>query len=337
MRVMPDSSDSLDLARIVTLTPAPAIDRVYLVDRVWQGTVNRASRVESFLAGKGINVSRVLHAAGNDTIAVTALSERESSLATGPTPFRLVSVPSATRVNTIIVSADGTTTNVNEQAASLRQEDWDRLAAAAVDEVRDRHAHWLVVAGSFPTIDGTAEHPDPACLLDDARATGARICLDSGGGHLRDWMDAAHAIDLVKPNLDELSATVGRRLHTVGDVVDACRELMHRGVGAVLASLGGDGAIFVSPVGALWAMAPRVPVVNTTGAGDATLAGFLQTQSSHATFDSDLDGLAVAVQRAVSWGSRTVMEFSTTPADFELMEGVTVGEPPLHRPLDPAA
>lgn len=331
---MPRSSDSPDLARIVTLTPAPAVDRVYLVDTVVRGTVNRASRVESFLAGKGINVSRVLHAAGNDTVAVTALAERDSYLAASPTPFRLVSVPAATRVNTVIVSADGTTTNVNEQAPSLCQGDWEQLTSAAIDEVRDRRAHWLVVAGSFPTVNGMAEHPDPTRLLDDARRLGARICLDSGGGHLRDWLDAAHTIDLVKPNLDELSATVGRGLRTVGDVVGACRELMHRGVGAVLASLGGDGAVFVSSAGELWATAPRVRVVNTTGAGDATLAGFLQTQSSHATFVSDLDALAVALHRAVSWGSSAVMEFSTTPADFRLMDGITVDAPPRHRRLD---
>lgn len=334
---MPRPSDSPDLARIVTLTPAPAVDRVYLVDSVMHGAVNRASRVESFLAGKGINVSRVLHAAGNETVAVTALSEREAYLAAGPTPFRLVSVPSATRVNTIIVAADGTTTNVNEQAASLGPDDWERLTLAAIDEVRDHRAHWLVVAGSFPMISGTDAHPDPTILLDEARRFGAQICLDSGGGHLRDWMDAAHTIDLVKPNLDELSQTVGRRLHTAGDVVDACRELMHRGVGAVLASLGGDGAIFASPAGELWAKAPRVPVVNTTGAGDATLAGFLQTRTSGATLYSDLDQLANALRRAVSWGSRTVTEFATTPADFGLMEGVTVDAPPVHRLLDQSA
>ena len=56
--------------------------------------------------------------------------------------------------------------------------------------------------------------------------------------------------DLIKPNRAELAEATGRQLLTVGDVVEAAKELRSRGVGAVLASLGADGAVLVDATGA---------------------------------------------------------------------------------------
>src|SRR6266705_268165 len=66
-----------------------------------------------------------------------------------------------------------------------------------------------------------------------------------------------------------------RALATIGDVTAAARELLARGCQAVLVSLGPDGALFVDANGASHAEAPIDDVVNTVGAGDALLAGFL--------------------------------------------------------------
>ncbi|MFY7819319.1 MAG: hypothetical protein ACOVP3_00545, partial [Rhodoluna sp.] len=49
---------------IVTLTPAPTLDRTYFVSNLHSGGVNRADAVGEELAGKGINVSRGLFLAG---------------------------------------------------------------------------------------------------------------------------------------------------------------------------------------------------------------------------------------------------------------------------------
>jgi 1-phosphofructokinase len=55
----------------------------------------------------------------------------------------------------------------------------------------------------------------------------------------------------------------------------AARVLVERGVGTVLATLGGRGAVLVRPDGAWFAPPPPTTVVSTVGAGDSTLFGYL--------------------------------------------------------------
>ncbi len=65
------------------------------------------------------------------------------------------------------------------------------------------------------------------------------------------------------------------RLTTIADVVEAACRLRDRGAGAVLASLGADGAVLVDDDGAIHGQTPVVSPLSSVGAGDAMLAGFL--------------------------------------------------------------
>ncbi|KGJ72586.1 hypothetical protein GY21_14225, partial [Cryobacterium roopkundense] len=154
----------------------------------------------------------------------------------------------------------------------------------------------------------------------------------SGGTTLRRWIRSGYAPHLVKPNVHELSATVGRTLRTVGDVVIAARQLVDVGVETVLASLGSDGAVVVTDSMALWARAPRTEVVNTTGAGDAALAGFLSGWTGE-----DSQQLAAALVRAVSWGSLAVGEATPVLTELRSVAGIEIGEPMAVRELTDAA
>jgi 1-phosphofructokinase len=80
---------------------------------------------------------------------------------------------------------------------------------------------------------------------------------------------------LVKPNREELAEASGLPVWTVGQAVTAARTLLDRGAGAVLASLGADGAVLLDATGAWYGEAPVDAPVSSVGAGDATLAGFL--------------------------------------------------------------
>src|SRR5207249_8888743 len=86
---------------------------------------------------------------------------------------------------------------------------------------------------------------------------------------------ATARIALIKPNRQELQELVRRPLATVGEVIDAARELMAQGCGAALVSLGADGALYVDAATAAHAEARLADAANPVGAGDALLAGFL--------------------------------------------------------------
>ncbi|KAB1658033.1 hexose kinase [Pseudoclavibacter chungangensis] len=317
-------------ARVVTLTPSPAIDRLYVVDAVLPDEVNRARDVRWFLSGKGVNVARNLARVGGGALAVTPLAEREHHLLVEERLYRIVPTTRPTRVNTVVVSRSGSTMNVNEHARPMPADEWDGIVAATIAAVQERRAHWLVVAGSIPArADGTGGQ-DPRALVAGARAVGARVCLDSGGPTLRAWLEAGAAPDLVKPNAAELADAVGRPVTTVGEAVDAARELVDRGAVAVLASLGGSGAVHVTADGSLWGRPPRVEVVNTTGAGDAALAGFVADLDGEA----DVDTLAAAMRRAVAWGAHAVATFEAVPPNHAELPGVVVDEPPRDLPVE---
>ena len=77
---------------IVTLTPAPTLDRTYFVTNLHSGAVNRADDVREELAGKGINVSRGLHLAGISAPGIIPIGNAELELNAPPTDGTMTSM-----------------------------------------------------------------------------------------------------------------------------------------------------------------------------------------------------------------------------------------------------
>ncbi|MDT0304952.1 1-phosphofructokinase [Streptomonospora wellingtoniae] len=258
---------------IVTVTPNPSLDRTVAVAGLARGGVHRGLRAALDPGGKGVNVARVLASAG---LATTTLlpcggpeGARLGSLLRGErVPVAEVPVHGATRSNITVVEADGTTTKFNESGSALTageaRELVDRAARLAAG------AEWLVTCGSLPADGSEHLHAD---LVRAGRRAGARTAVDTSGPALTHA--AAARPDLVKPNHDELAELAGRPLPTLGAVLDVAHDLRAHGVGAVLVSLGADGALLAEASGAWHARGPAPAVVSTVGAGDALLAGFL--------------------------------------------------------------
>lgn len=114
----------------------------------------------------------------------------------------------------------------------------------------------------------------------------------------RPWAAALPAHPgLIKPNRVELEALVGHPLPDDTSLVTAARQLQARGAGAVLVSLGGEGALLVLPDGqVLRQPAPRGRVQGTVGAGDSTVAGYVAAAAAGGT---PQQALALAVLPAV--------------------------------------
>lgn len=258
---------------IVTVTPNPSLDRMVQVGALVRGDVHRATRVRLDPGGKGVNVARTLAAADHPTVAVMPTGGAEGTrlsglLAPEDVPVAEVPVAAATRSNVTLVEPDGTTTKVNEPGIDLT------AAEIAALELRTSElaarADWVVCSGSLPARCPQDLH---GRLVRGARAVGARVAVDASGAALR------HACqerpDLITPNLAELSDLAGRRLNRLGDVVDVARAVRRDGVGAVLVSLGANGALLVEGTGTWHGTSTTELVRSTVGAGDALLAGFL--------------------------------------------------------------
>ncbi|MBU8809472.1 1-phosphofructokinase family hexose kinase [Mycolicibacterium goodii] len=298
---------------IVTVTPNPSLDRTLHLPRLRPGEVNRATSTMTEPSGKGVNVALALHGAGHATRAVLPVggsvgAEIVSALQVFGLDMIGVPVCGAVRSNVTLVEADGRSTKVNEPGPHLSADEVDALCAAAVAQGGD----WVVWAGSLPA--GFAPQR-LAAAVGEARTAGRRVAVDASGPALAAVLaaDRAGLPHLIKPNVDELADVVDRPMATLADVVTAARALTERGVDTVLVSLGGDGAVLVTATLALHGAAPVERVVNTVGAGDALLAGYLAAWQEKPT-----DALASALR------------FGATAVEHQ---GTLIGLPDPQRPV----
>jgi 1-phosphofructokinase len=256
---------------IVTLTAAPAIDWTIEVDSFELGAVNRAVRSSREPSGKGVNVSWALHRAGVPTRAVFPAGGCTGRLMAGmlseaALEHVIVDTGRDVRTNITLIS-QGSATKLNERGAALSEAQVDRLREAIIGASVDASA--VLICGSLPA-------GAPAVFVRDMVSTlkesGVGVVVDVSGEALR--LALAARPDLIKPNVHELAELTGRQLVTLGEVAKAAQEARERGAGAVLASLGADGALLLDDAGTLYARATDIPFVNSVGAGDALLAGF---------------------------------------------------------------
>lgn len=299
---------------VVTLTPAPTLDRTYFVHNLVEGGVNRADGVGEELAGKGINVSRGLNLVGWAAPGVVPIGDIDPSVLerTGSASFLVpLWVEGSLRVSTTILEHNGPTTKINEAPRPLSDEDWAHVIELTIKTVKEYQAKYLVIAGALPVLKSTGEFVDLTPIFDAMDNLKVRVAIDTSGKPLNYWARSGRPA-IIKPNAEELASAVGRTLHNIGDVIDAAQELCDHGIEAVLASLGADGMIAVTAKGYVSARTNPVKVINTVGAGDATLAGFLSAVADSPVGSGEKYGVGFDLEKgvatAVQWGATAVTQ-----------------------------
>ena len=267
---------------IVTLTPNPSTDRtVALAGPLVRGGVHRTASAFSQAGGKGVNISRACLSAGVATTAVLPAASDDpfvADLAAAGIPHRLTPADGPVRVNLTISEPDGTTTKLNSPGATASPATLDALAAT-LRSLADG-ADWIVLAGSLPP--GAPAHWYADLVAELRTSTTTRVAVDTSDAPLValvDRLDPATAPHLMKPNGEELASFTGADGAALeadpAAAARAARSLLRRGVGEVLATLGGHGAVLVTAEGAWHATPPPTDVVSTVGAGDSSLFGYL--------------------------------------------------------------
>ena len=264
---------------IVTLTANPSFDRtVALPVPLERGAVHRVEAMTSQAGGKGVNISRAAVSAGLRTVAVLPALPDDPfvrELERAGIECRPSRPAGDVRVNLTLTEPDGTTTKLNSPGAAVGPEHLDDLAATLVQHARG--SAWAVLAGSLPPGAPPGLYADLVPRLREV----TRVALDTSDEPLAALVEAlpGAAPDLLKPNAEELASVTGTDAAALeadpGAAAKAARVLMERGVGTVLATLGGRGAVLVRDDGAWFAPPPPTTVVSTVGAGDSTLFGYL--------------------------------------------------------------
>ena len=257
---------------ICTVTFNPSLDYAVNVNNMRLGVINRTASELILPGGKGINVSIVLSNLGHESRALGFVAgftgaEIEARLDEMGVGHDFIHVSDGfTRINMKIKSNEET--EVNGQGPRIAPEDIDALYAQ-LDELGDGDT--LVISGSVP---GTLPSDMYERIMARLEGRGVRVVVDAE----RDLLTRVlpYRPFLIKPNNIELGDIFGVKLATREEVVPYARKLQEMGARNVLVSMAGEGGVLVDEEGgAHMAEAAKGTVVNSVGAGDSTVAGFL--------------------------------------------------------------
>ncbi|KEK21764.1 1-phosphofructokinase [Bacillus gaemokensis] len=255
---------------IYTVTLNPSIDYVVQMDHFTLGTVNRAEKDMKFPGGKGINVSRVLQRLGIDNTALGFTGGFtgefiEDILKSEGVKSNFVHVDGDSRINVKIKGQEET--ELNGQGPIITDEQFRKLMNGFESM---QPGDCLVLAGSIPA-------SVPKTFYETIAAYGAgrhiKVVVDASGSALE------HVIQnkpfLIKPNHHELGELFGKNLSTVEEIIPYGKSLIEQGVQHVIVSMAGDGALLFTEEGVYEATVPKGTVINSVGAGDSLVAGFV--------------------------------------------------------------
>jgi 1-phosphofructokinase family hexose kinase len=264
---------------ILTLTPNPTIDRVVFCRNFSLGTVVRAEAESVTPCGKGVAASVVIHELGGDTVALGLKAgltgDLHGALLDGlGVEHDLVSARGETRTMVVLVDLA-----VNQQssisAPTLQASLAHMPELIGRLEVYAGGAWGLICAGSLPPglpVDCYTR------LLRWARQRGLVTLLDSSGEALRRGVRGLpHVLKVNQRELAELDAGMPTNLEQLAATLAS--RLGRWATEALIVTLGERGTLAVTDEGGYHALPPKVPVVNTAGAGDA-LAGAMMLARS---------------------------------------------------------
>lgn len=257
---------------IYTVTFNPSLDYIVSVRNFEEGSVNRASDEMILPGGKGINVSIVLNNLGMEShllgfIAGFTGKEIERMVSNDGCISEFIKVDNGfSRINVKMRSEKESEINGIGPAISNSEmtQLLDKLAKLKEGDV-------LVLAGSIPASIPDTIYYDIMKMLSDRKIM---IVVDATKDLLLNVLPL-HPF-LIKPNKQELAEMMHLENLSKEDIVKNAFELQKRGARNVLVSMAGEGAILVTEDGNVYSSAAhKGNVVNSVGAGDSMVAGFI--------------------------------------------------------------
>ena len=257
---------------IYTITFNPALDYISQVENFEIGKINRTKTEKILPGGKGLNVSIVLkNLAYNSTalgfIAGFTGEELKKQLEDYGVSTDFIRVKKGmTRINVKISSKEETALNGNGPEISKEdiQELLDKIEKIKKDDI-------VILAGNIPKGINNNIY-EIICV--NLEKNGVTYIVDATKELLTNVLK--YKPFLIKPNKEEIEETFKIKVKTTEDIILYAKKLQLMGAQNVLVSLGGDGAILVTNDNNVYfCEAPKGNVVNTVGAGDSMVAGFL--------------------------------------------------------------
>lgn len=254
---------------IYTITLNPSIDYVVNIPQVTLGKLNKMESDLKLPGGKGINVSRILHEIGKDTVALGFLGGFTGDfisdwLKKDGVQSDFIRIQEDTRIN-IKLKSD-VETEINGRGPTISEEEskelMDKLNQLSKDDT-------VILSGSKPP---SLPEDYYLNLIELISRQGASFIIDTTGRELLAALSNNPL--LVKPNKEELAELFQVSISTEEDVLLYGKKLLELGAEHVIVSMAGEGALLFTKNGIYKGINPKGTVKNSVGAGDSMIAGF---------------------------------------------------------------
>lgn len=290
---------------IATLTMNTAIDRLLFIDRFSKNNTNRINRVTETLGGKGTHVSLNLDRLGlkNDCYGVvmgqtgkrvTDILKRYSNI----NVKMYYQENGETRTNYALIENDHSCTLITEKGKTISKDICNKVVNMLKDSLVDEDD--LVLSGDA----SNTEIPNIYnYIMEKLSEKKIRVYLDTSSENLINGIKLKPF--MVKPNLEELSQYVGKKVESREDILQGMKEIINKGVSLVAVTCGEDGS-YVYYQNQFYRIEPlKIKAVNTIGCGDAYLSGIIYGINSSMDFE-DVLSYASAVSAATALSDLTV-------------------------------
>lgn len=302
---------------IYTVTFNPAMDYSVGVENLCPGMTNRSTFEQLLPGGKGLNVSTILNNLDIPNIALgfiagfTGAEIKRSFEALGGKSDFIVLKDGLSRINIKIKSVNET--EINASGPVIDQEALSQL----MDKLNTlKDGDLLILAGSIPSSLPDSLYRDIMQMLSDRKIM---IAVDATKELLRNVLP--YRPFLIKPNNHELGELFGVTLQSRKDVIPYAKQLQMQGARNVLVSMASEGAVLVTETNeVLTSEAPDGIVVNSVGAGDSMVAGFIAGWCESKNYAHAFKmGLSAGSASAFSHCLATKEEIQQVYRSFELL------------------
>jgi len=254
---------------VVTIGLSSAWQLVTRFDAFRLNAVNRARETSSGAAGKAVNVAIALHRLGVPQLAITLAGgtpgqQLVSDLQRMGLRYEAVETSTATRVcTTLIDDATGNVTELVENAPAVSTTELQVFRNRCQEPLA--RANVVVLSGSLPAGTPSSFYAE---LMQQTRAP---VILDARGDELLAALPSRPTF--VKPNREELAATLGRPLDSPAELRAAMTELRQRGARWAVVTDGAKAVWIAGKSGFYKIQPPDVDAINPIGSGDSLAAG----------------------------------------------------------------
>ena len=293
---------------IYTVTFNPSLDYIIKIEKFEAGLVNRSDSENIYPGGKGINVSIVLKNLGISSkvlgyIAGFTGEEIKKNIETLGCSTDFIKLENGlSRINVKIKS--DLESEINGGGPEISKDELNEMYKKILKLQED---DILVLAGSIPRTLPNDVYEKVMKILKDKKV---KVIVDTTGKSLLKVLK--YKPFLIKPNHHELGDLFNKKLNNNDEIIEYGKRLQEKGARNIIISMAGNGAILIKENGeAIYRNVPKGEVINSVGAGDSMIAGFIAEYIKNGNLEE-------AFKMGIATGSATA--FSKTLAKKDMVE-----------------